>query len=44
MPYIPLYRKWRSQNFDEIVGGGDRVIRGFGTGDWEIRGLALTIA
>jgi len=20
MPYIPLYRKWRSQNFDEIVG------------------------
>ena len=25
MPYIPLYRKWRSQNFDEIVGQGPIV-------------------
>jgi len=25
MSYIPLYRKWRSQNFDEIVGQGPIV-------------------
>ena len=25
MPYIPLYRKWRSQNFEEIVGQGPIV-------------------
>jgi len=25
MAYIPLYRKWRSQNFDEIIGQGSIV-------------------